>query len=42
MIPIVQMAINDALRVDPEEPTALILQGLSEYQQQAYAKAIAA
>jgi cytochrome c-type biogenesis protein CcmH len=41
MIPIVQMAINDALRVDPEEPTALILQGLSEYQQQAYAKAIA-
>ncbi len=42
MIPIVQIAINDALRVDPEEPTALILQGLNEYQRQAYAKAIAA
>jgi cytochrome c-type biogenesis protein CcmH len=41
MIPVVQMAINEALRVDPEEPTALIIQGLDAYQQQSYAKAIA-
>lgn len=41
MIPVVEMAITDALRVDPEEPTALILRGLGEYQQQSYAQAIA-
>lgn len=42
MIPVVQAAINEALRVDPEEPTALILQGLNLYQKQAYPEAIAA
>lgn len=42
MIPVVQAAINEALRVDPEEPTALILQGLNSYQEQAYPEAIAA
>ena len=41
MIPVVQIAIDEALRVDPEEPTALILQGLDAYQQQSYTKAIA-
>ncbi|WP_428354491.1 c-type cytochrome biogenesis protein CcmI [Methyloprofundus sp.] len=40
MIPVVKMAITEALKVDPEEPTALILRGLGEYQQQAYADAI--
>ncbi|OQK18240.1 hypothetical protein AU255_10520 [Methyloprofundus sedimenti] len=40
MIPVVQVAIDEALRVDPEEPTALILKGLDAYQQQSYAKAI--
>ncbi|TXL13681.1 c-type cytochrome biogenesis protein CcmI [Methylococcaceae bacterium HT4] len=42
MVPVVQQAINEALRVDPEEPTALILQGLNAYQEQAYPEAIAA
>ena len=42
MIPVVQQAINEALRIDPEEPTALILLGLNAYQEQSYAEAIAA
>ncbi len=37
-----QQALDEALRVDPEEPTALILQGLQAYQQQSYTQAIAA
>jgi len=41
MIPVVKIAIDEALKVDPEEPTALILQGLDAYQQQSYTKAIA-
>lgn len=36
-----QQALDDALRVDPEEPTALILQGLQAYQNQQYTQAIA-
>lgn len=42
MLPVAQQAINEALRVDPEEPTALILLGLKAYQEQSYAEAIAA
>ncbi len=42
MVPEAQQAMEEALRVDPEEPTALILQGLQAYQQQAYPEAIAA
>lgn len=42
MIPVVQMSINEALKVDPEEPTALILLGLKAYQEQSYPEAIAA
>lgn len=41
MIPLVQVAINAALSVDPQQPTALMLRGLGEYQQQAYTTAIA-
>lgn len=37
-----QQAMDEALSVDPEEPIALILQGLHAYQQQAYPQAIAA
>ena len=37
-----QQAVDEALRVDPEEPTALILVGLQEYQNQRYTQAIAA
>ncbi len=42
MTPEAEAALNEALRVDPEEPTALILQGLQAYRQQAYPEAIAA
>lgn len=41
MIPLVQVAINAALSIDPQQPTALMLRGLGEYQQQAYTTAIA-
>ena len=37
-----QQAVDEALKVDPEEPTALILIGLQEYQNQRYTQAIAA
>lgn len=37
-----QQAMEEALRVDPEEPTALILQGLQAYQSQQYTQAITA
>jgi len=37
-----QQALDEALRVDPEEPTALILQGLQDYQNERYTQAIAA
>ena len=40
MTPEVQQGIDEALRVDPEEPTALILQGLHAYQQGLYTQAI--
>ena len=40
MIPEAQQALKEALRVDPEEPTALILQGLQAYQRQAYSEAV--
>ncbi|NOQ14414.1 MAG: c-type cytochrome biogenesis protein CcmI [Methyloprofundus sp.] len=36
-----QQALDEALRVDPEEPTALILQGLQDYQNERYTQAIA-
>ena len=42
MNPVIQLAINDALKADPGEPTALILQGLNAYQNQAYSEAITA
>lgn len=42
MTPEAQQAMDEALRIDPEEPTALILQGLNAYQQQAFSQAITA
>ncbi|MCK5355645.1 MAG: c-type cytochrome biogenesis protein CcmI [Methyloprofundus sp.] len=37
-----QQALSEALSIDPEEPTALILQGLQDYQNERYTQAIAA
>ena len=42
MTPEAQQALDEALRIDPEEPTALILQGLQDYQNERYTQAIAA
>lgn len=42
MTPEAETAMQEALKSDPEEPTALILQGLQAYQSNAYTNAIAA